>query len=217
MKGVVTSGTGTAARLSNGQEAAGKTGTTEYEQDSWFCGITPQYSVAIWLGERAENYVDAKPIYTTDATSTFSDFLNRVLANASIEKFPDAEDPTYNKSFKDEKNHIGGYASSSSSLSSASSSSGLSAGAGDSGSSSSSLGSSSAGDAGGSTGGGDSSGGSTGGGDSSGGSTGGGDSGGGDAGSGGETGGGDAGSGGETGGGSPSGGGDRAMREARAA
>ena len=217
MKGVVTSGTGTAARLSNGQEAAGKTGTTEYEQDSWFCGITPQYSVAIWLGERAENYVDAKPIYTTDATSTFSDFLNRVLANASIEKFPDAEDPTYNKSFKDEKNHIGGYASSSSSLSSASSSSGLSAGAGDSGSSSSSMGSSSAGDAGGSTGGGD----------SSGGSTGGGDSGGGDAGSGGETGGGDAGSGGETGaampeagarpGRQPLRGGDRAMREARAA
>ena len=213
MKGVVTSGTGTAARLSNGQEAAGKTGTTEYEQDSWFCGITPQYSVAIWLGERAENYVDAKPIYTTDATSTFSDFLNRVLANASIEKFPDAEDPTYNKSFKDEKNHIGGYASSSSSLSSASSSSGLSAGAGDSGSSSSSSGSSSAGDAGGSTGGGDSSGGSTGGGDAGSG----GETGGGDAGSGGETGGGDAGSGGETGGGSPSGGGDRAMREARAA
>ena len=85
MKGVVTGGTGTAARLSNGQEAAGKTGTTEYEQDSWFCGITPQYSVAIWLGERAENYVDAKPIYNTDATSTFSDFLNRVLAGAHRE------------------------------------------------------------------------------------------------------------------------------------
>lgn len=141
MKGVVTNGTGTAARLANGQPAAGKTGTTEWEQDSWFCGITPQYSVAIWLGERAEKYEDAKAIYSTDATSVFSTFLNKLLAGKPIEQFPEADDPEYKK-YVDEKNHIGGnYGSSSSSSSDSSSSSSASSGA----SSSSSAGSSSSG------------------------------------------------------------------------
>lgn len=110
MKGVVTSGTGTAARLSNGQEAAGKTGTTETNQDSWFCGITPQYSVAIWLGERTEYYIDASAVPGT-ATSVFSDFLNTVLADKPTEKFPTASKPAY-KTYTDEKYHIGGIYSS---------------------------------------------------------------------------------------------------------
>ncbi len=51
---VVTSGTGTGAQLSSGQEAAGKTGTSENSRDLWFCGFTPQYSTAIWCGYRQE-------------------------------------------------------------------------------------------------------------------------------------------------------------------
>ena len=42
-------GTGTAAKPSNGQVAAGKTGTSEEYRDSWFVGFTPQYSVACWM------------------------------------------------------------------------------------------------------------------------------------------------------------------------
>lgn len=137
MKGVVTGGTGTAARLSNGQEAGGKTGTTELGQDSWFCGITPQYAVAIWLGERTDNYVDAKPVRTT-AASVFSGFLNRVLAGEPIEKFPEADSPAY-RTYTDEENHIGGYYGGSSSSSSSSSSASNASGA----SSSSSAGTSS--------------------------------------------------------------------------
>ena len=38
---VVTSGTGTAARLSD-RPAAGKTGTAQDYVDAWFCGYTPQ-------------------------------------------------------------------------------------------------------------------------------------------------------------------------------
>lgn len=107
MKRVVTgtNGTGTQARLANGQETAGKTGTTESEQDSWFCGITPQYSVALWLGERTENYTDASPVYGT-VTSVFSSFLNKVLADQPVEKFPTASKPSY-KTYKDEKYDIG--------------------------------------------------------------------------------------------------------------
>ncbi len=108
MKGVINKsiGTGGPARLANGQEAAGKTGTSENYMDSWFCGITPQYSVAIWMGDRAD-YDKAKPIHPT-VTSVFSAFLNKVLAGQPKEYFPKAKSPTYKKDFKNEEYHIGG-------------------------------------------------------------------------------------------------------------
>jgi membrane peptidoglycan carboxypeptidase len=46
----VRSGTGTRARLDNGQPAAGKTGTTQGAHDVWFVGYTPQLSVSVWMG-----------------------------------------------------------------------------------------------------------------------------------------------------------------------
>ena len=49
MKGVVTQGTGTAARI-NGVEVAGKTGTTSDEYDLWFDGYTPKYTASLWMG-----------------------------------------------------------------------------------------------------------------------------------------------------------------------
>lgn len=92
MKTVVTNGTGMAARLNNGQPVAGKTGTTENWRDSYFCGITPQLSVAIWLGARVEEQM---PEYIT-ATSVFSDFMNQVLKGQPIKQFPTAKNPKYN-------------------------------------------------------------------------------------------------------------------------
>lgn len=50
MQDVVTSGTGTAARLSSGMVVAGKTGTTSNNYDFWFCGSTPYYTASIWMG-----------------------------------------------------------------------------------------------------------------------------------------------------------------------
>lgn len=49
LQGVVTSGTGTSARLSN-MPAAGKTGTTSNNYDRWFVGYTPYYVGAVWFG-----------------------------------------------------------------------------------------------------------------------------------------------------------------------
>ena len=106
MEGVVTRGTGTPARLANGQPAAGKTGTSENYMDSWFCGITPQMSVAIWLGDRAD-YVDAKPIFPT-CTSVFSSFMNRILEGQPVEQFPTAGSPKYIANFSNSEYHIGG-------------------------------------------------------------------------------------------------------------
>lgn len=50
MQDVVTSGTGTSARLSSGMRVAGKTGTTSSNYDFWFCGSTPYYTASIWMG-----------------------------------------------------------------------------------------------------------------------------------------------------------------------
>lgn len=51
LNNVVTSGTGTSARLDNRQiPVAGKTGTTNNQKDAWFVGYTPYYSAATWVG-----------------------------------------------------------------------------------------------------------------------------------------------------------------------
>ncbi|NJK63083.1 MAG: PBP1A family penicillin-binding protein [Synechococcaceae cyanobacterium SM2_3_1] len=50
LQGVVTAGTGTAARLDDGRPVAGKTGTTSDFRDAWFIGYVPQLSTAIWIG-----------------------------------------------------------------------------------------------------------------------------------------------------------------------
>ncbi|MEN9206485.1 MAG: PBP1A family penicillin-binding protein [Thermostichales cyanobacterium SZTDM-1c_bins_54] len=50
LQGVVTSGTGRAARLDDGRPVAGKTGTTSDFRDAWFIGYTPQLVTAIWIG-----------------------------------------------------------------------------------------------------------------------------------------------------------------------
>ena len=49
MESVVNSGTATRAKLSN-QPVAGKTGTTQFDTDIWFCGFTPYYTASIWVG-----------------------------------------------------------------------------------------------------------------------------------------------------------------------
>lgn len=50
LKSVVTSGTGTPARLTSGTDAAGKTGTTDDDKDRWFAGLTPYYVSCVWVG-----------------------------------------------------------------------------------------------------------------------------------------------------------------------
>lgn len=47
---VVTSGTGTAAKLANNMPAGGKTGTTDEQNDRWFAGFSPYYVGVVWYG-----------------------------------------------------------------------------------------------------------------------------------------------------------------------
>lgn len=52
LKGTMTSpyGTGRGLDLANGQISAGKTGTTNSNKDTWFCGYTRKYTTAVWVG-----------------------------------------------------------------------------------------------------------------------------------------------------------------------
>jgi len=46
---VVESGTGTNAKIP-GMNVYGKTGTTSYSKDAWFCGFTDKYACVVWMG-----------------------------------------------------------------------------------------------------------------------------------------------------------------------
>lgn len=56
LKGVLIRGTAAGKQLSN-MACAGKTGTTNDKKDGWFCGYTPYYSTAVWVG-----YDSPKPL-----------------------------------------------------------------------------------------------------------------------------------------------------------
>ena len=52
LTGVITSGTASSLGWYSytSTEAAGKTGTTNESKDGWFCGYTPYYTIAVWVG-----------------------------------------------------------------------------------------------------------------------------------------------------------------------
>ncbi len=60
LKGVISEGTAAGANWYSycGTEAAGKTGTTNDNKAGWFCGYTPYYTIAVWVGCDTPKSVD---------------------------------------------------------------------------------------------------------------------------------------------------------------
>lgn len=50
LKGVIKRGTAAQMGWRGSIEAAGKTGTTNNSKDGWFCGMTPYYTISVWVG-----------------------------------------------------------------------------------------------------------------------------------------------------------------------
>lgn len=50
LRTTLTAGTGYLAHLDSGVSCSGKTGTTSSNYDLWFCGMTPYYTGAVWMG-----------------------------------------------------------------------------------------------------------------------------------------------------------------------
>ena len=91
LKSVVTSGTGTRAKLDSGNSqipVAGKTGTTNSQKDAWFVGYTPYYVAATWIGYDTP---DRLPQGSTMAAQAWGNIMKRVHKDYSPQKFQTAD------------------------------------------------------------------------------------------------------------------------------
>lgn len=83
---VVTSGTGTRAQVP-GRPIAGKTGTTDSFKDAWFCGFSPQFTLAVWVGNN-----DNSPMWRSFGgdlpAAIFRQIMGVALQGAPVGSFP---------------------------------------------------------------------------------------------------------------------------------
>ncbi|MBP1743658.1 MAG: multimodular transpeptidase-transglycosylase [Firmicutes bacterium] len=76
LKGPVSSGgTGPAANFGD-IEVRGKTGTTSDKRDLWFCGLTPYYSGAVWIGN------DDNSVTVNVSSNTAAGLWGKIMASA---------------------------------------------------------------------------------------------------------------------------------------
>lgn len=103
MMGVVQSGTGTAAAMGNGQQVAGKTGTSEDYKDISFLGMTPYFAAAIWIGDPSNE--DSVP--TGTAADVFRNFATKVMSaeGLPVKNFEKKDPPPYTK-FDNQRYHV---------------------------------------------------------------------------------------------------------------
>lgn len=85
LTGVLKTGTARGHALSN-MACAGKTGTTSDKKDGWFCGFTPYYSTAVWVGydtpKTLDNlYGNTYPLYI------WEEFMGQIHENLEYEDF----------------------------------------------------------------------------------------------------------------------------------
>lgn len=83
METTVTNGIAGAAKIA-AQPVAGKTGTTSERYDVWFCGLTPQYSAAVWIGNDVNIPMNQG---SGAAASLWSRIMQRVCAGLPREEF----------------------------------------------------------------------------------------------------------------------------------
>lgn len=83
LRTTVTDGIAGAAKLSS-QPSAGKTGTTSERYDIWFCGLTPQYSAAVWIGNDVNIALSSG---SSVAARLWGTVMNQVGARVPREEF----------------------------------------------------------------------------------------------------------------------------------
>ena len=74
LKGCVSRGIAGSASIS-GVSVGGKTGTTNDEYDIWFCGFTPKYSAALWIGTDHNKTLNS---LSTNAAALWSTIMSQV-------------------------------------------------------------------------------------------------------------------------------------------
>ncbi|MEK6326435.1 MAG: transglycosylase domain-containing protein [Actinomycetota bacterium] len=92
LKGVITSGTGTAASIGCAGQA-GKTGTTDDYTDAWFVGYTPRFSTAVWVGyPNARTSMGSGAFGGTYAAPVWHDYM-LAAQGGDCPDFPAPENP----------------------------------------------------------------------------------------------------------------------------
>lgn len=86
MTGVMKRGTARGLGLDNGQPSAGKTGTTNDKKDGWFCGFTPYYTTAVWVGFDSPRTVS--DLYgSTYPGRIWHEFMNLLHEDLEVKQF----------------------------------------------------------------------------------------------------------------------------------
>ena len=87
MEGVIIYGTGQSA--DPGRPAAGKTGTSNENADSWFIGYTPELLATIWIGndDRRPPQVGDEILGSGTAAQYWGIFIRRALVRNSVKNF----------------------------------------------------------------------------------------------------------------------------------
>lgn len=86
MEGVITRGTARGLGLDNGMPSAAKTGTTNDKKDGWFCGFTPYYTTAVWVGYDTPKAVD--DLYgSTYPGRIWNQFMNAIHSSLEVKNF----------------------------------------------------------------------------------------------------------------------------------
>ncbi len=93
---VVSSGTGTAVDLRFKVDVAGKTGTTTNNHDLYFCGYTPYYTAACWVGydnpKSLSNFTSGQRSITASTylwNKVMTDIHSELIEKGNLKKFTD--------------------------------------------------------------------------------------------------------------------------------
>ncbi|MCW2621456.1 MAG: glycosyl transferase, family 51, partial [Frankiales bacterium] len=92
MQAVVTSGSGTRAKLADGRPAAGKTGTTSENKQIWFAGFTPQLAAAVYFGYGTPQTIKIDGVNQVTggriAAAAWKEFMDGAMAGLPKQPFP---------------------------------------------------------------------------------------------------------------------------------
>jgi penicillin-binding protein 1A len=86
LKGVVERGTGKSVRAL-GRPAAGKTGTSNDFQDTWFIGYTPEMLVGVWVGYDEKRPLGDKETGGRVAAPIWLEFMQKALGDRPVQDF----------------------------------------------------------------------------------------------------------------------------------
>ncbi|EDX86335.1 penicillin-binding protein, 1A family [Synechococcus sp. PCC 7335] len=85
LQGVISQGTATNAQI--GRPAAGKTGTTDSQRDTWFVGYVPQLATAVWVGNDDNRPLGSGATGGGYAAPVWRDFMVEALRDEPVESF----------------------------------------------------------------------------------------------------------------------------------